>query len=92
MSNSAPMKITRVALILAWIFAAACFFFPLYYADIGGFGRLLFVLLIGVHAAEFPFFVNTYRRAGGSLWSHFRRHMIYGMVYRAEVMRSLRNG
>ena len=92
MSNSAPMKFARVALILAWIFAAACFFFPLYYADIGGFGRLLFAVLIVAHTAEFPFFVNTYRRAGGSLWSHFRRHMIYGMVYRAEVIRRLQAG
>lgn len=90
MSNPAPIRFARIVLILVWIFAAACFFFPLYYMNVGSFGRILFVVLAIAHAIEFPIFAGTYRQAGGSLLGHFLRHMVYGMVYRAEVMQGLK--
>ncbi|MEE3328286.1 MAG: hypothetical protein VX252_13190 [Myxococcota bacterium] len=86
MYSPAQLKMARTVVILVWIFAVASFFFPLYYTDAGALGRTLFGLLIAIHLIEFPLFMKTYREAGGSLLSHFPRHMAFGVVYRAEVM------
>ena len=88
MYSASQLKMARTVVILVWIFAAASFFFPLYYTDAGALGRTLFGLLLAVHLVEFPLFMKTYREAGGSLLSHFPRHMAFGVVYRAEVLRS----
>ena len=87
MYSASQLKTARIIAILVWIFAAASFFFPLYYTDAGALGRTLFGLLIAVHLVEFPLFMKTYREAGGTLLSHFPRHMAFGVVYRAEVLR-----
>lgn len=87
MYSARQLKTARIVVILVWIFAAASFFFPLYYTDAGALGRTLFGLLLAVHLVEFPLFMKTYQEAGGSLLSHFPRHMAFGVVYRAEVLR-----
>ena len=86
MYSTSQLKTARTVAIPVWIFAAASFFFPLYYTDAGALGRTLFGLLLAVHLVEFPLFMKTYREAGGSLLSHFPRHMAFGVVYRAEVL------
>ncbi|MAI81030.1 MAG: hypothetical protein CL917_18970 [Deltaproteobacteria bacterium] len=89
MYSPKQLKIARTVVLAVWIFAAASFFFPLYYTDFGGVGRTLFGLLIAVHLIEFPIFMNTYRETEGSLLSHFPKHMAYGVVYHAEVKQKL---
>ena len=92
MYTASQLRATRFVIWLIWIAAAASFFFPLYYTDFGGFGRTVFGVLIAIHLIEFPLFARTYRQAGGSLLGHFPRHMVFGLVYRAEVKQSLQSG
>ena len=91
MYSPTQLKTARVVVLLIWIFAVASFIFPLYYTDLGSFGRALFFILIAVHLVEFPIFAGTYRRAGGSLLGHFPRHMTYGLVYRAEAQQRIQS-
>ena len=92
MYTTSQLRAVRFVVWLIWIAAAASFFFPLYYTAFGGFGRTVFALLIAIHLVEFPIFARTYRQAGGSLLGHFPRHMVFGLVYRAEVKQSLQSG
>ncbi len=90
MYSPAQLKMARTITLIVWILAGASFFFPLYYTSAGALGRTLFGLLIAIHLVEFPIFAKTYREAGGSLLSHFPRHMAFGVVYRAEVMQRIK--
>jgi hypothetical protein len=86
MYSPAQLKMARTITLIVWVFAGASFFFPLYYTGAGGVGRTLFGLLIAIHLVEFPVFAKTKREDGGSLRSHFARHIAFGMLSRSEVM------
>ncbi len=85
MYTDKQIKFARIGLNVIWIFAAACFFFPLYDMGIGGLGRALFWLLVCVHLVEFALFFRLYQGTGESLFGHFMLHMAYGVIYQAEV-------
>jgi uncharacterized protein YhhL (DUF1145 family) len=79
----------RKFVLVLWLFAGASFFWPLYYMGAGDFGRTLFGLLLAVHLVEFFVFLGLYRRAGGSLWRHFHRTLVFGIIHKAEIERRL---
>ena len=83
------LALARRFVLAVWVFAGACFFFPLYYTGVGGFGRTLFGLLLAVHLVEFFVFLGLYRRAGGSLWRHFHRTLVFGVLHKADVQLEL---
>ena len=86
------LALARRFVLAVWVFAGACFFFPLYYTGVGGFGRTLFGLLLAVHLVEFFVFLGLYRRAGGSLWRHFHRTVVFGVLHKAETEQQLAAG
>jgi len=85
MYSPRQLQIARIVVLVTWLFAAACFFFPLYYWSIGPLGRALFGLLFAVHLVEFVIFARFYRASGESMTGHFLRHMVYGVIHHAEV-------
>ena len=89
MYTSQQLARYRKLVLVLWLFAGACFFFPLYYTGVGGFGRTLFGLLLAVHLVEFFVFLGLYRRAGGSLWRHFHRTVVFGVLHKAETEQQL---
>ena len=92
MDTAGKLALARKFVLALWVFAAACFFFPLYYTGVGGFGRTLFGLLLAVHLVEFVVFLGLYRRAGGSLWRHFHRTVVFGVLHKTEVEQQLEAG
>ena len=85
MYSAERLGLFRKITLAVWLFAGACFFFPLYYTEVGGFGRTLFGLLVAVHLVEFVVFLGFYRRAGGSLFRHFHRTLVFGVIHKTEV-------
>jgi hypothetical protein len=89
MDTAAKLGFARKIVLAVWVFAGACFFFPLYYTGVGPFGRTLFGLLLAVHLVEFFVFLGLYRRAGGSLFRHFHRTVVFGVLHKAETEQAL---
>jgi hypothetical protein len=89
MYSAAKLTFARRVSLAMWIFAGACFFFPLYYMAVGPFGRTLFGILLCVHVIEFFVFLGLYQRAGGSLFGHFARTIAYGVIHKTEVEQGL---
>lgn len=83
------LKVGRIVVLIAWIFAFASWFFPLYYLPIGALGRGLFYILLFVHLVEFALFMKTYRATGEPLFGHFLRHMVYGVLHHTAVKQRL---
>ena len=92
MDSAEKLARARKFVLVLWLFAGACFFFPLYYTAAGPFGRALFGLLLAVHLVEFVVFLGLYRRAGGSLWRHFHRTVVFGVLHKAETEQQLAAG
>ena len=92
MDSAEKLARARKLVLALWLFAGACFFFPLYYTEVGPFGRALFGLLLAVHLVEFVVFLGLYRRAGGSLWRHFHRTVVFGVLHKAETEQQLAAG
>jgi len=92
MDSAEKLARARKFVLVLWFFAGACFFFPLYYTEVGPFGRALFGLLLAVHLVEFVVFLGLYRRAGGSLWRHFHRTVVFGVLHKAETEQQLAAG
>lgn len=89
MDSAEKLARARKLAVALWLFAGACFFFPLYYTAVGPFGQALFFLLLAVHLVEFVVFLGFYRRAGGSLWRHFHRTVVFGVLHKAETEQQL---
>ncbi|HIF99527.1 MAG TPA: hypothetical protein EYQ54_21305 [Myxococcales bacterium] len=89
MDTAAKLGFARKIVLVVWVFAGASFFFPLYYTGVGSFGRTLFGLLLAVHLVEFFVFLGLYRRAGGSLFRHFHRTVVFGVLHKAETEQAL---
>jgi len=83
------IKIGKIVVLATWLFGAACFFFPLYGASIGGLGRALFYILFCVHLIEFFVFMKLYRSTGEPLSGHFFKTMAYGVLHQNEVRQQL---
>lgn len=80
------MKIGRTIVLASWILGFLCYFPPLAgVPGLGAFGRALFGILFFAHLVEYFFFRKVYVAAGGSQGTHFLRHMVYGILYKAEV-------
>jgi len=92
MDSAEKLARARKFVLVLWLFAGACFFFPLYYTEVGPFGQALFGLLLAVHLVEFVVFLGLYRRAGGSLWRHFHRTVVFGVLHKAETEQQLAAG
>ncbi|MCS5637901.1 MAG: hypothetical protein NZ990_15380 [Myxococcota bacterium] len=92
MDSAEKLALARKFVLALWVFAGACFFFPLHDTAVGGFGRTLFGLLLAVHLVEFFVFLGLYRRAGGSLWRHFHRTVVFGVLHKAETEQQLAAG
>ncbi len=92
MDSAEKLARARKFVLVLWLFAGACFFFPLYYTAVGPFGRAVFGLLLAVHLVEFVVFLGLYRRAGGSLWRHFHRTVVFGVLHKAETEQQLAAG
>ena len=92
MDSAEKLARARKFVLVLWLFAGACFFFPLYYTQVGPFGQALFGLLLAVHLVEFVVFLGLYRRAGGSLWRHFHRTVVFGVLHKAETEQQLAAG
>ncbi len=85
MYTEKQLKMGNTLVTLTWLFAIACFFFPLYGMGIGALGRALFWLLAIVHLIEFVFFFRFYKDIGEPLLGHFVRHMAFGILHQAAV-------
>jgi hypothetical protein len=85
MYSAKQLKTGRLVVLISWIFAVLSFLPPLAASPIGPLGRALFGILFCVHLVEFAFFRKIYAAAGGSMFSHFLRHMTYGVLYKTEV-------
>ncbi len=85
MYSAKQLKTGRIVVLISWIFAGLSFLQPLAGSPIGPLGRALFGILVLSHLIEFVMFRKTYAAAGGSMSSHFLRHMVYGVLYKAEV-------
>lgn len=85
MYSEKQLKTGRTIVLASWIFGLLSFFAPLASMPIGGLGRALFGILFCVHLVEFVFFRKTYAAAGESMFGHFLRHMVYGVLYKTEV-------
>ena len=85
MYSDSQLKTARAVVLAAWIFGLLAYFPPLAEMAIGGLGRALFGILFSVHLIEFLFFRKIYAAAGDSMFGHFLRHMVYGLIYKTEV-------
>jgi uncharacterized protein YhhL (DUF1145 family) len=85
MHSPQQLKIARIVVLVTWLFALSSFFFPVYYSSVGGFGRTLFWLLACVHLVEFGLFFKLYQSTGESLFGHFAKTMVYGVIHKTEV-------
>ena len=92
MYTESQFKLAHTIVNATWIFAAACFFFPLYDMGVGALGRAVFWLLACVHLVEFALFFKLYKSTGEPLLGHFLRNMAYGVVHHAEVKQRLGGG
>jgi hypothetical protein len=85
MYSDRQLATARTVVLAVWILSGLTFFPPLRSLSIAGLGQAVFGILFCVHLVEFAFFRKVYADAGGSLFGHFLRHMVYGVIYKSEV-------
>lgn len=74
------LALAKVLVVLGWLAAAAGFWLPGSH-DWASLGRLLFFVLLGIHAFEALVFLPRLRAAGGSLAGHVLRTLVFGFLH-----------
>jgi len=87
--NSQMVGMAKIMVGASWLFAVACFFFPLYDAEIGAFGRLLFWALVGVHTLECIAFAGTLRKTDRPFAYELVQTFFFGVIHFGTVKQSL---
>ena len=87
--SSQVISLARFSIAMAWLFAAACFFFPLYDMGIGEVGRILFWVLLGTHAVECMIFLPTLRKTDRPLVRELFGTLIFGVLHFGQVKQRL---
>ena len=81
--------IARFSVTMAWLFGAACFFYPLYDSGIGDVGRILFWVLLATHAVECLIFLPTLRKTDQPLIKELAATLIFGVIHFGQVKQAL---
>ena len=84
MKSENLILVAKLLVGLTWFAAASAFLFPPS-STFGQLGRLLFYLLLVVHAVECAVFFRTLKRTGRPLRSELARTLFYGVAHYAEV-------
>ncbi len=85
MYSNRQLKFAKILTIVAWLFTAGSFFFPLYDWASGPPARSLFWILLVAHTLELAFFTRFYRQTEGSLLRHVLGNLVFGVIYYTEV-------
>jgi uncharacterized protein YhhL (DUF1145 family) len=72
--------VLKPAVVAIWLWGLASFFVAPASA-VSGVGRLVFWILVVVHAIECVVFLPRLRAAGGSLAGHVLQTFLFGVVY-----------
>ena len=70
----------KAAVAVVWVLCVASFFVATG-SGVAGFGRLLFFVLLVVHAVECVVFLPRLRAAGGDLGGHLVQTLLFGIVH-----------
>ena len=76
--------VAKLLVAATWFAAAAGFLFPPS-STFGHLGRLLFFLLLGIHAIECAVFYPTLKRTGRPIGLELARTLFYGVAHYAEA-------
>ena len=74
----------RAVVIAAWLWGIASFFVAPD-SGVSAIGRIVFWILLVVHAIECVVFLPKFRRAGGSLARHLAQTFVFGVVYAGGI-------
>jgi len=77
------VRLSKWALNLLWIFAAASFLFPA--GGARSFGQLVFWVMLVAHAIELPFYWRTLKATGKPMAGHIAQVILYGIVYYMSI-------
>ena len=81
------LAVGRIVVGVVWIAAAAAFALPETHAWART-GRLLFVVMLGIHALEALVFLPRLRAAGGSLAGHVVQTLLFGFLHVGRLPRA----
>jgi uncharacterized protein YhhL (DUF1145 family) len=79
----------KIGLLVIWVLSGYCVLAggeSLLYA----LGRLVFWLMLVVHAIEFVVMRRVFERSGGSMFHHFVQSLIYGLFHWSPLREKLR--
>jgi uncharacterized protein YhhL (DUF1145 family) len=79
--NADLLRRGRAVLAVLWVVLAACFLLPADAAAGVVTGRIVFGVMLLVHALEFLYFRSTLERLGGSMGHHFVQVLLFGVVH-----------
>jgi hypothetical protein len=77
------------ALTLVTLIICSAGFFVAPETDIAGWGRLLFLIIVGVHFIEFFFYIPAIRKLGGSMLPHFFQVLLFGLFHYMDIKKKL---
>ena len=84
MRSQNSMLVAKLLVAVTWFAGAAAFLLPAS-STLGQVGRLLFYVLLGVHAVECAVFFRTLKQTGRPLGLELARTLLYGVIHYTEA-------
>ena len=84
MPNERLILIVKIAVLATWLLAAAAFLLPSS-STLGSLGRILFLLLLGIHVVECLVFSSALKRTGRPLGTEILQTLLFGVIHYGEV-------